>query len=317
MKRKISELIKYIKNFGIKITILHYIPWHFKLGTKISKKIFAAKHRAIDQYLYKNYKDIVDKYNCLKNEDENISKDCPIWIMWWQGYENAPEIVKKCIESILRSRGRHNVILLDSNNVMQYISMPEHILEKYKEGNISISAFSDLIRVTLLAEHGGIWCDATLFMTKEFDKHLYQCKFYGVHMEPAENLYTQCTEAKWSTFLMASEKNGEVVSFCKDLIDAYWMNHNMIIDYFMTDYTIRLAYNHVKSIKGIIDGIPLNNDSCADLLPLLGSKFNEEHWRKMSDTFCFKLSWKGQDLTGMKGENTFYRKVVLRDEKLF
>lgn len=316
MKKKITELIKYIKNFGIKITVLHYLPWHFKLGTKISKKMFAAKHRAIDRYLYKNYKDIINKYKCLENEDENISKDCPIWIMWWQGHENAPEIVKRCIDSIFRNRGEHNVILLNSNNVMQYISMPEHILEKYKEGNISISAFSDLIRVTLLAEYGGIWCDATLFMTKKFDRHLYQCKFYGVHMEPSKNLYTQCTEAKWSTFLMASEKDGAVVSFCKDIINAYWTGHNTIIDYFMTDYTIRLAYNHVKSIRGIINEVPLNNAFCADLLPLLGNKFDEKIWNDISNTSCFKLSWKEQDLTRIKGEDTFYSKVVLSDEKL-
>lgn len=311
MKNRISNLLKYLKQFGIKLTILYYIPWHFKEDSSISRKLFKYKHTAIDKYLLKKYKHIVSKYNTLGESDNKISEDATIWILWWQGEENAPEIVKKCIASVVKNRGKHKVILLDSQNITQYIDIPQHILEKYEKGIISMAALSDVIRMKLLAEYGGIWCDATIFMVKEFEKHLYSCKFYGIHMNSEKALYTQCTDAKWSLFLIASSKHGQVVSFCKDILEEYWKNHSIIIDYFLTDYVIRMAYNNISGVKRIIDTIPINNEHYAELLPLLGREFESDIWNEISDGTCFKLSWKEKDIMNIDNENSFYKKIVL------
>ena len=44
----------------------------------------------------------------------------PIWIMWYQGIENAPDIVKCCIESVKENCSGHEVIVLSEQNLSEF-----------------------------------------------------------------------------------------------------------------------------------------------------------------------------------------------------
>lgn len=309
--KKLLDLFKYLKEFGIKVTILHYLPWHFRQGSMISRRLFAWKHQVIDKFLYDENRDIIEKYKNEKHTGLNIAKDCPIWILWWQGYDNAPEIVKMCIDSVIRNKGNHEVILLDENNLKEYVQIDEMVYQKKNKGIIGMALFSDIIRLSLLSAYGGIWCDATLFLTRPFDESIYESQFYGIHSVGMKSALTHCTEGKWSTFFIGSPQGGEIVSFVKEVIMRYWKNHDILIDYFLADYAIRLGYLHIERVRKMIDSIPDNNAQCADLLPLLGKKYDEEMWKKVSkNTYCFKLSWKKQDLRDIYSDKSFYEKLI-------
>ena len=66
----------------------------------ISRRLFAWKLQVIDRFLYDENRDIIEEYKNEKHTGPDIAKDCPIWILWWQGYDNAPEIVKECIDRL-------------------------------------------------------------------------------------------------------------------------------------------------------------------------------------------------------------------------
>lgn len=43
---------------------------------------------------------------------------------WWQGLDNAPEIVKACVDSVRRNAGNREVIIITDKNVREYVSFP-------------------------------------------------------------------------------------------------------------------------------------------------------------------------------------------------
>ncbi len=85
--------------------------------------------------------------------------------MWLQGEESAPPLIKACINSIRKHIPNRKIQIITESNYGNYVHLPEHILQKFREGKISYAHFSDLIRISLLCEFGGTWCDATVLCT--------------------------------------------------------------------------------------------------------------------------------------------------------
>ena len=95
------------------------------------KKHLMQKHEAMNAYFEKMFTEMTaERIGALDipKQDENY-KDC-IWICWWQGLENAPEIVKRCVASIQKHAGNHKIIMITDENYKEFISFPMWI-----EGN--------------------------------------------------------------------------------------------------------------------------------------------------------------------------------------
>ena len=81
-----------------------------------------------------------------------------IWVNWFQGWENAPAIVKLCLETNLRYNGA-DVAPISWENC------PVSLGKEYpglKLDRLSLQAKSDLLRLALLYNYGGCWADATI-----------------------------------------------------------------------------------------------------------------------------------------------------------
>lgn len=120
------------------------------------------KHEIMLKYFEQRYGDFYRNYDYdapMAPVDPDM--EGRIWICWWQGLENAPEIVKCCVESICHNAGNHQVTIITDQNVEQYIKIPKWVKKKQSEGIISRTHLSDLLRLSLLAEYGGLWLDAT------------------------------------------------------------------------------------------------------------------------------------------------------------
>ncbi|MFN1620004.1 capsular polysaccharide synthesis protein [Vibrio rotiferianus] len=79
-----------------------------------------------------------------------------IWIFWYQGIDNAPTIVRKCVDSWVLKNPDWSVVILEKENLSKYIDDDFHPL-------LSIAHRSDLIRLSLLEKYGGLWVDATVY----------------------------------------------------------------------------------------------------------------------------------------------------------
>ena len=135
-----------------------------KIRSKISSEIEVAEAKKAFVYVKKYCQPIVEEPYCDKAKVE----DMPIWQLWFQGEDNAPEIIKVCFASVKKHAKNRKVIVLDDETWRQYISLPEYIVEKYNDKTIGPAHMSDVIRVCLLEKYGGTWIDATILLSKSF-----------------------------------------------------------------------------------------------------------------------------------------------------
>ena len=101
----------------------------------------------------------------MKNKP-NLKIPRKIWILWYQGLSEAPLIVKKCINSWKNENPNWDVIVLDKDNLNDYI---DDALSPEKMDKLSFTKRSDLFRLQLLAKFGGVWADATTLCMKSLD----------------------------------------------------------------------------------------------------------------------------------------------------
>ena len=97
------------------------------------KKHLLKKHNVMNQYFDLVYKEFSERYR-FKDNEESMAKgynEC-IWICWWQGLDNAPDIVKACVNSIKKNAGGHKVVIITDENYKDFVTFPTFIEEKYK-----------------------------------------------------------------------------------------------------------------------------------------------------------------------------------------
>ena len=114
------------------------------------------------RYIKKKYGYIAENYIKSDNSKEN-NED--VWICWLQGVDNAPEVVKKCVDTVNYWLSDKRIHILDESNIFDYIDLPDYIIDKWRSGYISNTLFSDFIRLSILKKYGGMWIDATVYLT--------------------------------------------------------------------------------------------------------------------------------------------------------
>ncbi|MEY8483380.1 capsular polysaccharide synthesis protein [Lachnospiraceae bacterium 48-21] len=172
------------------------------------------------------------KFNIDKKVD--LEEDIrPIWLLWLQGMEAAPKIVKMCIHSIEKASGkRDQIFLLDQNNIFDYIDLPEYIVKKWKDGIISHTHFSDIVRVRLLNIYGGIWIDSTVYFTgRRLPDYI---KKGSLFMLSRWLDWKSCPEPKiMASWLISSQPENKMLMILEGLLNEYWKKEEKLADYFL------------------------------------------------------------------------------------
>jgi hypothetical protein len=132
-----------------------------------------------------------------------------IWFLWLQGIEQAPVVVQKCYASWLKHNPGWEVIFLDENNLTDYVSL--------KPRQVTKQALSDILRINLLAKHGGIWVDATCFCTQPLDEwlHPYMSSGFFAFNRPA-------VDRMLSSWFIASDKGNYMILAYQKAVELYW-----------------------------------------------------------------------------------------------
>jgi hypothetical protein len=173
-----------------------------------------------------------------------------IYILWFQGFDNAPEIIKQCVNSWKYYNPDWNIILLDNNNLRNYINLNNHINNINKK-NINKTALSDIVRVLLLKKYGGLWVDATTFCNKPLDDWLpnYINEGFFAFNKPGPDRLL----ASWFIY---SENNSYIINKWYMRTLQYYKNHNSPHTYFWFHYLFGNLYNSDKIFKEIWDKVP-------------------------------------------------------------
>ena len=263
----------------------------------------------IKQKLERKYENkiiqIEDKYEEQKRDKERDSKR-KVWVCWFQGIENAPEIVKKCYESLKENIIDREIILITSKNYKNYVTFPKEIQEKINKGIIKGAHLSDLLRLELLVNYGGTWIDATVFCSGrnipkymlDSDLFLFQC------LKPGKDGQSSII----SNWFITSKSNHKLIFTVRELLYDYWKNNNEVCDYFIFhDFFQILIDRYPEEWEKVI---PFSNSTEHILLLRLFEEYNEKVWNAIkSQTPFHKLTYKFSE-EDRKKVNTYYSKIL-------
>ena len=275
-------------------------------GSKIALVLFKRKHKIVLKKLNKEFGYIIDRYRDYEDNCE-YNGTAPIWVSWMQGYDEAPELVQKCIDSIKEST-KHPVYLIESNNLKEYTDIPDYIMEKYEKKIITNAQFSDILRMNLLSRHGGLWIDATVFVPGGIPESIFEEKFYTCKRAIKETSYI--SGYRWTSFINGCQKGCVIQECMNELFSAYWKKKNYLIDYLLVDYFMCMVYDNIPQAKDLIDSLPFNNSKVDDFQNVMNDTYKKEKYNEIigaKDTFFYKLSWLMKfRKTSSDGEKTFF-----------
>ena len=155
MNNKINSFSKIFK----KVNGFNVIKQYFKSGVfffaafqvlsqGFSKKSLEIVRNSVDNKILKKLRKkytsyIVKNKQRILNSSINRKSSNKVWVMWLQGMENAPEIVKTCYNSLVNNLTDKNIILLTEENYRNYVTFPDYIQTKIDKGLIGKAHMSD------------------------------------------------------------------------------------------------------------------------------------------------------------------------------
>ena len=287
------------------IKAIQYISRNIRYFNVINPNIIGlAERERCYRKLKRKYKKILttDKsINIDKKEEEKSNK---IWICWFQGIENAPELVKACYNSVVKNYNDKEIIVLTEENYKQYVDIPEYILKKWEKGYITFAHFSDILRIELLSKYGGLWLDSTIFTTKRselvFNENIELFVYKQVDLDRKNPLSIVA-----SSWLMYSNKNNNIINLTKKLLHEYWKNYNHIINYNLIHLFFTLS---TEVYKDEWDKVPTFNNISPHILQFeLNDNFEEVRFNQIRGMSDFhKLNWRIKS----ENKNSYYNYIV-------
>lgn len=265
---------------------------------------FFSRHRfkSCQDFLRKNIVSDVPQKKYYDNVSDNKAYENVIWTMWYQGYNQAPQVVRDAIDSKKIHSNGHKVIIIDKDNMESYVTVPAFMKEKVDSGIISLAHLSDYIRCELLRRYGGLWLDSTVFVVDEVPDSIFENTFWSIRWEKNRNWIASYD--KWSVGVVASKPHSDVMEYCSECEYKYWERMNYPVTYLLLDMFIAIYYSSSEKFKEIVDSTPVNNtyifqfvEEKAPLGNLLVNEFEYAMYRK--DTWIFQLTYKVNYIRGV------------------
>lgn len=278
-----------------KLVVIPRVAYH--IGVK--KNLYIP---ALLKWQRKLVRPIIEEYKTVSLTSNNIHLDYTIWTCWWQGEENMPEVIKECHKSLIRNANGHRVILITNDNFKNFIDLPDWLLEKLQNKQISYSHFSDIIRLSLLKKYGGRWVDAALFLTRP---HNFFGNFYMPKLSKRNDSICQ---GKWWFGIIYASPEHKLINFILDCLLIYWEKFNSTIDYLMFDGFLRIAYEEFKDIHELIDSLEVSSPNIHDSRYSFCEEVNFKNLQNLIDNNEYlSLTWRINYTKRLEnGKQTYY-----------
>ncbi|MCQ2052884.1 MAG: capsular polysaccharide synthesis protein [archaeon] len=268
---------------------------------------YPRKFTILKSYLYKKY---VAEYSLSITEKKCGENKKILWFFWWQGKKNLPAICEACYKSLERNKGSAEIVFIDQHNYMNYVDVPEIIIDKVNRKIFSITHLSDVIRVMLLAKFGGIWVDATLFFVNKIPSDWFKPDFFSIKNEPSD--YEYISRNQWSTFIM-----GGGAFFFKPLSDfmlEYAKQEDDFIEYMTIDVFMSIMFDDER-FHSLLNKVPVQNSQLHLLRQFLNEAYNDQIMARLkTSNICFKLTYKMTFVENNNGHDTFYKRILQHEK---
>ncbi len=138
-----------------------------------------------------------------------------IFTYWAQGLDQAPMIVRRCLDTFHEHNPEWSIHCFDSDNIKDWTDPVP--IDSGKWRNISLAHRSDLLRTQLLIRHGGVWADPTVWFCKPLDDWLPEVMDAGVFM-----FHRPGRDRAISNWFIAAEPGNPLLQRQYDALCTYW-----------------------------------------------------------------------------------------------
>ena len=182
----------------------------------------------------------------------------PVWVCWWQGKEQMPELVQCCLNSLERNIPKETTVIriITMENYREYVTLTDTVIRKFDEGKISYTHLADILRAELLYRYGGMWIDATYYVTAPIPKELFM----------GDGIYTlkfrkpiwdaDITRGRWSVNLWCAPPGKKLFQFIMESFWYYFEVEDELLDYFFMDDVIAIAVDEFPDVKTELEQCP-------------------------------------------------------------
>jgi hypothetical protein len=163
----------------------------------------------------------------------------PVWQYWHAGPDRAPDLVRRCTDSVARAFGDRPVVLLDDRSLAGLVALPPWVTERREA--IGPTHYSDILRCALLAEHGGTWIDATVLMTGPPPAWVDGAPFFAFTRPGDPHLF--------SSWYLRAQPGHPIVVALRDMLFDYWRVSSVQRHYFQLHAMFEAAVTLHRSLR--------------------------------------------------------------------
>ena len=278
---------------GLKNNIIFRYIWK---KIRLSRILKEHKQTAnlVSPYIKAYFDEEMQEYPLIPKKDLSIYSHKIIWQYWGQGLTDLPEIIEICFKSVDYYKGDYVVIRLSDKTVTDYIDIPEHIKLRVEQGQMTKTFFSDWLRLALLITYGGLWLDATTYLSgpiMDFDKNseffMFQRSNKEQHKMMWENIYayywnwSSSFKVKCLNSIIWGKKGCKLLVALYEILTKWWEGNDSLPNYFF----FQILFNEIIKQKPTMN-CPIVSDCIPHRLQM---KINHPHLN-LSFEETFKLT---------------------------
>lgn len=296
---KIAHFQYLSKEYSTKLAIQYAMNAVATQTGKVVGRYPASLYCSTSEYTYTS---LIEKYiafiSSWKNNEETAESFSdveapPAWTCWFQGYNRAPDLIKRLIDIQKMHLPEYDHHVVTRKNFDLFAEIPGFIVDALDRGEISVTHFTDILRSALLKENGGLWLDSTMLLTADISTDVLHYPFFtlkGLNLNFAgSELYPEI--AFWEGYFIGGKRNALFYKFMYEFFLEYWRNETQLVQYLLINQVAKIGINELEVLGAEYKAIPDTNQSC-ELLDgcLRSSEVIYELPRFADKTKIFKLS---------------------------
>jgi hypothetical protein len=231
-----------------------------------------------------------------------------IWMLWLQGWDEAPELMAACARTWRRCNPGWELRLLAASDLPALIG-DDPGMRAVADRSLPPESFSNVVRMALLLRYGGVWADATTYCLRPLDDWLpalMRSGFFAfTNVDPDRMI------ASW---FLAAEPQGRLLQIWQEYLVAYWRGRRRSHRFFWFHGALfGWAYRLNREFRAIWKATPtLSSAGPSQVNNRLGRPLPDSEWEALerSDVPLLKLRYRRTDPPA--GPQSAYRRLVDR-----
>ena len=176
-------------------------------------------------------------------------------------------------------------IILNNDNLSNFTDLPGFIFDRFKAGEIWPAHFTDIVRLEVLHKNGGIWMDATNYMTAPIPEYIDTEPFFIFHAISEGSPYSFIQNC-----FIKSDKNAFLLDGWLAMMLEYWKRENKKIDYFQHQLMFKALVQADPRAAKLYAQMPLIDQKTTHQLSLekMLEPFDQKRWDEIKNSSFFQ-----------------------------